>query len=127
MVRAAMAELQLVGLAAECEAQDLVAKTDAEDRLLPDQFPDLPRLIDQRLGIAGTVGEEDAVGLSARARPRRDVAAGTTVTRQPDWHQAPEDVALDSVIIGDHVVPGRGRRRNQFGGRAGFRRLGPLV
>ena len=63
MVGAAVAELELVGLAAEGEAQDLVAEADAEDRRLADEFADLRGLVFERLGIAGAVREEDAVGL----------------------------------------------------------------
>ena len=57
-----MAELQLVGLAAESQADQLMAEADAEDRLVPGACGCLVR-IGHRLGIARPVGEKDAVGL----------------------------------------------------------------
>ena len=44
MIGAAMAELQLVGLAAHREAEQLVAEADAEDRLLADELADVADL-----------------------------------------------------------------------------------
>ena len=41
MIRAVVAELQLVRPAAEGEAQDLVAQADSEDRLLAEKLPDI--------------------------------------------------------------------------------------
>ena len=38
MIAAVMSELQLVGRAAQSESQNLMAKTDPEDRLLPEQI-----------------------------------------------------------------------------------------
>ena len=58
-----MSELQLVGLAAEREAENLVAQADAEDGLLADQLADVADLGCERLRIAGTVREKHAVGL----------------------------------------------------------------
>ena len=63
MIRAAVAELELVGLAAQRQAEDLMAQADAEDGLLADQLANLLRLVLERLGIAGAVREEDAVGI----------------------------------------------------------------
>ena len=83
MIRAAMAELQLVGLAAEREAEDLMAEADAEDRRLADQLADV---VDLRVRAARDRpgrSRETRRRASARARLRRGVSAGTTVTRQP--------------------------------------------
>src|ERR1017187_6847240 len=82
MVGAAMSELELVGLAAKGEPEQLVAETDAEDGLLTDELADVAHLGDQRLRIAGAVGEKNAVGLSASTSSAL-VSDGTTVTRQP--------------------------------------------
>ena len=41
MIGAAMSELQLVGLAAAGEAENLVAEADAEDRVLADELADV--------------------------------------------------------------------------------------
>ena len=83
MIGAAMAELQLVSLAAEREAENLMAEADAEDRRLADQPADVVDLRVQRLGIAGAVREEHAVGLE-REHVFGGGERGTTVTRQPD-------------------------------------------
>ena len=72
-----MAELQLVGLGPAGQAQELMPQADAEDRLLAQQVADGLLRVVQRLGIAGTVGEEHAVGLllqdlGGRGRARQD-------------------------------------------------------
>ena len=90
MIRAAVPELELVGLAAERQAENLMAQADAEDRFLADQFADLLRLELERLGIARPVREKHAVRLErqhvfgrcaapeprSRARPPAPAAAG---------------------------------------------------
>src|ERR1035438_803333 len=63
MVSAAMSEFQFVGFAAEGEAEQLVAEADAEDGLLADEFADVADLGDERLGIARSIGEGEAVGV----------------------------------------------------------------
>ena len=82
LIRAAMAELQLVRLAAERQAEQLMAETDAEDRLLAEQAANRVDRVVERLGIAGAVREEHAVGLWLRTSSAVAVP-GTTVTRQP--------------------------------------------
>ena len=84
LVAAVMAELQLLRLAAEREAEDLVAEADAEDRqaAVGELAHDRPHAFDRR-GIAGAVREEHGVGLVARATSAADVCAGTTVTSKP--------------------------------------------
>src|SRR5580658_4025825 len=59
MIAAVVAELELVGFAAESEADELVAETDAEDGRAAGEFADAFLGVDNRLGIAGAVGEED--------------------------------------------------------------------
>ncbi len=65
-------------------------------------------------------------GLSARTSSA-EVSAGTTVTRQPDMHQAAQNVALDAVIVGHHVMLRLGGVADEVGGRAGLDRRGPFV
>ena len=119
MVRAAMSELQLVGLTAEREAEQLVAEADAEDRLLADQLADVRDLRLERLGIARAVGEEDAVGIQREhvlgGRQRRDNRHAAA-----RLHQPAQDVVLDAEIVGDDVVLRRGRASDEFRGRAGL-------
>ena len=83
VVRAAVAELELVGLAAAGEAEDLVAEADAEGRQRVDEG--LRRLdrVGARLGVAGAVREEDALGRERERVRRRWSWPGTTVTSQP--------------------------------------------
>ena len=83
MVRAAVAERQLVGLEPERPADELVAEADAEDRAAAvDQPAHLGGVRVHRARVAGAVREQDAVGLEredlgrarvvrARPRPRR--------------------------------------------------------
>src|SRR5215211_7004008 len=66
MVRAAMAKFHLVSLAADREAEDLVAQADSEDRNLADQAPHTVDLGSERLGVARTVREKHAVGLESQ-------------------------------------------------------------
>ena len=83
MIGAVVAELHLVGARAGGERHDLVAEADAEGRHAA--LDELARRRDRvvaRLGIAGAVGEEDAVGLQ-RETSAAGVCAGTTVIRQP--------------------------------------------
>ncbi len=63
VIAAVMAELELVGFAAEREATELVAEADAEDRYAAYHLPNRLHGIFDRLGIAGTVREKNAIGL----------------------------------------------------------------
>src|SRR5260221_10986485 len=63
MIAAAVAELQLVGLSAEGQAEELMAEADTEDGNLPDEMADVLLCIRDRLGIARTVGEQHTVVL----------------------------------------------------------------
>ena len=89
MVGAAMSEFQLVRLAAQREAEQLVAQADAEDRLLADQLADVADLRHQRLRIARTVGEKNSVGFerqhvlrAGQRRHHRDAAPACTSRRR---------------------------------------------
>src|SRR5262249_28245559 len=61
LISAAVAELQLEGLAAQRQAEQLMAQTDSEDRLLADQAANGVDGVTERLRIAGAVGQENAV------------------------------------------------------------------
>src|SRR5260221_13230869 len=63
MIAAAVAELQLVGLSAEGQAEELMAEADTEDGNLPDEMTDVLLRIRDRRGIARTVGEQHTVVL----------------------------------------------------------------
>ena len=121
-----MPELQLVRLAAQREAEQLVSQADAEDRLLADQLANVADLRDQRLRIARAVGEKDSVGIERqhvlRAGQRRHHGDPA-----PRMHQPPQNIVLDAVIVRDHVVAGFGLPADQIGGRTLLHGLGPLV
>ena len=70
VVPAAVPVRELEGRGAEREADQLMAEADAEDRHFPfGDGTDGSHGVRDRLRIAGAVGEEDAVGLAARALP----------------------------------------------------------
>jgi hypothetical protein len=115
LVAAVVAELHLVGLAAEHVAEDLVAEADAEHRhLLHEHRRRADRVAADR-GVAGAVAEEHAVGLALEHRGRGgggrhhgDVEAARDERTQ--------DVALRAEVVGDDAgslaapwaVPGGG-------------------
>jgi hypothetical protein len=103
MVGAAMAELELEGLPSACKAEDLVAEADAEDRKLVDQLARGLHGIRERLGVAGAVREEDALGLQGEAIRRRGVGGHDgDVAAQGGEH--PQDVLLHAEVVGDDTV-----------------------
>ncbi len=75
--------------------------------VLPHQLADVLVDVAERRRIAGAVGEENAVGLHARARPPADVLGGHHVHLEAFLPQAAEDVALHAEIVGDDAVPHR--------------------
>ena len=82
VVRAAVAELELVGLAAAREAEDLVSETDAEGRQRVDECLRAPR--SRRCTARGRPGRSRGRSLGLqRERVLALVVAGTTVTSQP--------------------------------------------
>ena len=63
LIAAVVAELELVSLAAEREPHDLMAEANPEDRFLADELAYVFFGIRHGVGIAGTVGEKNAVGI----------------------------------------------------------------
>ncbi len=59
MIAPVVSELQLVGLRAQRQPQDLVTEADPEDRNLAEQPADGGHRSRERLGVARTVREED--------------------------------------------------------------------
>ncbi|MCY1508168.1 hypothetical protein D9M68_424690 [compost metagenome] len=104
VVGAMVAMAHLHGLGAGGQAEQLVAEADAEDRDLGvEELADRLDGVVARLGVAGAVGEEDAVRIQRQHFARRSLrrhhgqaaAAG-------DQHA--QDVQLDAEVIGNHVV-----------------------
>ena len=63
MISAVVAELQLVGLAAQRQAYKLMPQADAEDRHAPHQAADVVLGIIAGLRISWPVGQENSIGL----------------------------------------------------------------
>jgi hypothetical protein len=61
MIGPAMPELELEGFATQRQTQQLVPKTDAEDRFFADELPDGFDGVTQSRWIAGTVRQKDTV------------------------------------------------------------------
>src|SRR6266446_84333 len=104
MVAAAMSIRELHRLATHCQAKQLMAEADAEDRQLPvRQRANCIDRVSHRRGVAGTVREEDAVRFQGsrlrRGRGRRyDGDAATVLDEQP------QDVALHPEVERDDVM-----------------------
>ena len=79
-----MAELQLEGLAAHRQAENLVAEADAEHRhVRRDQRLRVVDRVGQRRRIAGAVAQEHAVGIGRQQLGRRRASPDNTRTSQP--------------------------------------------
>src|SRR5882762_7806325 len=104
MVTAAMSIRELYRLATHCQAKQLMAKADAEDRQLPvRQGANCIDRVTHRGGVAGTVREEDSVRFQGsrlrRGRGRRYDGDAATVL-----HEQPPDVALHPEVERDDVM-----------------------
>jgi len=102
VVAAVMAELEFVGFATEGEAAKLVAEADSEDGDAAEHVLDGFDGVVDWLGIAGAVGEEDAVGLETQhitggglSRNHRHAATFAGEHAQ--------DVVFDAEVVGDYV------------------------
>ena len=80
VVGAVVAERQLDRVGAQRPAEQLVTEADAEDGTSSEQPGDRVDRVGHLGRVAGTVGQEDAVGLVGPARPPPVVDAGTTST-----------------------------------------------
>src|SRR5207244_4168159 len=67
VIGAAMTELEIISLASDREAQELMAEADAEDGHASDELAEIGHLRLQRLGIAGAVVEKHTVGIESHA------------------------------------------------------------
>ena len=104
LVPAPVAELELHGLPAHGERRQLMPQADAEDRHAADQLADLRDLIHVLGGIAGPVGEHDAVG-----RQGKHLLGGDAVGQHGDAafpaRERPDNAALYAVIDQRHMKP----------------------
>src|ERR1700682_1408331 len=126
MICTAMSELQLVSLAAECVAEDLVAEADAENGGLADKAADLAGLRGEHTGIARAVGQEHTIGFE-REYVVRAGSRGHHGHARANLDQTAQDVALDSEIVSHHVAARLGGGSNEIRGRARNHGLVPLI
>src|SRR6266852_9325210 len=63
MIAAVVSEFELESFAPTRDPGQLVAQTNSKDRLAAHEAADVVHGVGARLGVAGAVGEEDAVGL----------------------------------------------------------------
>ena len=127
MIGAAMAELQLVSLAAAARGRESGGRGRCRrSASCRSACGHCRPACASGSGSPGPFERKTPSGLSA-STSSAEVSAGTTVTRQPDVHQPAQNVLLDAEIVGDHVKRGSARAADQIGGRAGFDRLGPFV
>ncbi len=102
LVGPAMAELELEGLRPSGQREKLVAQADAENRFLAQQIADCLLGVDDRLGVARTVGEKHPV----RSLRQHLLGAGRAgQNRHPATHveQMPGDVPLEAEVQRHHV------------------------
>ena len=109
LVATTMTEFEFFHLGAARQADHLVTEADAKDRHLADQLLHLLVGLHHGIGVAGAIGQKDAIGihvehLTRGCIPRHDgeVAVSTD--------QALQDAALDTAVVGDHFVAGRSGR-----------------
>src|SRR5207248_693160 len=102
MIAAVVAELQLVGFAAERESNQLMSQADAEYRRFPEQAANVFDGVRAWLGITGAVGQKNAVWLKCEhifcrrlRRHHRHVAALAG--------EHPQDVVLDAVVVSNYM------------------------
>ena len=126
VIGSVMAELELVGFAAEGEAENLMTETDAEDGNLTDEFADLRGLMFERFGVSRAVGEEDA-GRFESENVLGGGIGGNDGDAGTDVHEVAEDVAFDAVIVSDDVKALFGSSGALIGNADGIDALGPLV
>src|SRR5437868_11437205 len=81
-----------------------MTKADAEDRFFADEIADLSSLILQRFRIAGAIREKHSIRIQRQHVVRR-CERGNHGYASANLHQSPQNIALDSVIVGDHVAP----------------------
>ena len=80
-----------------------MAEADAEHRHLAEQPADGVGGVGDRGGVAGTVGEEHAVGLAGEHVGGAASTPGTTSTVAAGADEVAQDRALDAEVVGDHA------------------------
>src|SRR5579872_617833 len=103
MIGAVMAKFQLVSAATQGQAAKLVTEANPEYGHAAEQFADIVHGVSDRFGIAGAVGEENAVGLHGQyvfggSARRNDVHIAIRVDQQP------KNILFYAEIVGDDAM-----------------------
>lgn len=103
MVCTAMPELQLEGFTAESESENLVPQANAKNGNFAKQFADGAVSVSKGSWVAGTIGEQDAVGLESK-----DIGScgrgGDPMNCTSVLPQKAEDITFDSKIEDNDFV-----------------------
>src|SRR5580704_6420792 len=105
-----MAKLQFKSLSSVGQTEQLMPKTNAEDRAAPEELLQLVGKVRQSAWIARSIGQKDPVrfhrqDLFCRRGGRDNGHFGSVLT------QSPENVKFDAVIVRDDLMS---NRRQQF-------------
>src|SRR3982751_4132475 len=103
-----------------------MAQADAENGYFADEFLYFRSLAFERFGIARSVGEEDSVWFEREYVFAAGVG-GDNGDSGSDLHKMAQDVALDSIVVGDDVVSWLVRLGGFVGNRDGLNAFGPGV
>ena len=123
MIVSVMAEFQLDRLGAQRQRQELVSQADAEYGHAAGDFSQRRAHVINRLGVAGSVADEHAIGLECQyvlgcAGRRHNGHAAT------DVHQIAQYAALHAAVDRNHVLVDR--RRSRAGGESAFKSARPF-
>jgi hypothetical protein len=105
LVAAAMAELELEGLASVGMSEDLMSQTDGKNGLHSNQLLHLLVDVVECGGIAGAVGEKDAIRILCE-HVCGTGGGGNYIDTEARLAQAAQDVSLHAEVIGYNVMPG---------------------
>src|SRR5919201_6474256 len=113
LVRAAMAKFQFECRSAECESENLMTETNAEDRLLAHQIMDSFMRVGKRCRIAWAVGEKNSIRIKTKyfvcRRYGRDNGHLETFLAQQT-----QNIFLDAIIVRGNSKSGRWQRSSVF-------------
>src|SRR5580698_674769 len=105
MVAAMVTELEFVSPPAQCQTDELMAQTDAEDRSLSGKLANAFLRVCHWLGITGTVREEDSVGIHRQYVLGRGLR-GDNRNAAILLREHTQNILLDAVIVGDNMQAG---------------------
>src|SRR6266498_693197 len=106
LIAAPMAELELEGLSTHGETEHLMSEADPKDRGLSDELADILVDVSERCWIAGTVRQENTIGLQ-----REHILGAGISWNDPDLEsllsQPAQDVPFHPEVVRHDGVPNR--------------------